>query len=285
MKKSALFIALGLLGLTACQENTLPKYEALGGLRILALRGDQGAQLSGQAEFAPGDSVVVTPYVSYYGVSGSVSYTATACPDPGINVGATPSCEGVAGTVSIAAGSVALTGGGSNTGQANSFTVPIPSTVLDGRNPVDQFNGVGYLVVYQLSSADGRSTAAVKRLVVSGSAKTTKNQNPALTAITAAGSPLSSLPGGAVEVGVSYPTTSRESYLAMLTDGNLEVRTEDLLTTYFITDGSLKYARTVNDQTSTYTPPPSAPTGHSAIVVAVVRDSRGGVAVSVVTLN
>lgn len=285
MKRSLLLFGLGLFALAACQENTLPKYEVLGGLRILALRADQGSQFSGQAEFLPGDSVVVTPYVSFYRVSAAVSYTATACPDPGVNVGASASCDGVAGAVALGSGTVTLTGGGSNTGQANSFTVSIPGNVLDNRRPIDQYNGVSYLVVYKLTSADGQSTSAVKRLLVSSASKTTKNQNPSVTALTAGGSPLTTLPGGEVELGISFPASARESYSSMLTSGGLETRTEDLLTTFFITDGTLKYGRVVDAQTSTYTPPSSAPTDHTAVLVAVVRDPRGGVAVSVVKLN
>lgn len=286
MKRQTLIAALvsGLSGLMACSDTTLPKYENLGGLRILALRADQATQFSGVAEFSAGDTVVVTPYVSSYSLSGSVSYLARACTDPGVSAGATPSCEGVAGAVVVGSGTVSLTGGGSNTGEANALSVTIPSDVLSGRSSSDQYNGVSYLFEYKLTSADGRSTSAIKRLIVSSAAKT-KNANPTLTGLVADGASFTALPAAAVNVGISYPAGARETYTVMLADGTLLPQTEDLLTTYFITDGSLKYIRTIDGQTTTYTPPSPAPVDHSVVMVAVVRDPRGGVAVSVVKLN
>jgi hypothetical protein len=271
-----LILLAPLLG--SCSNDTMPKYVVLGGLRILAIRADLGSQFNGTAEFSPGDSVVVTPYVSYYGVTNAVSYLATGCIDPGVNYGATPSCTDVPGATSLGAGAITLTGGVSNTGQGNSFNVAIPATMLVGRSSTDQYNGINYLVVYTLTAVDGSKVSSFKRLPVSIASKA-KNQNPVLSNLTANGTALTSMPAGDANVGANYSPASRETFSQMRSDGSLTSSVEDLTTTYFITDGSLKFFRTINEQTSVYTPPSPVPTDHSPLIVGVVRDPRGGVAV------
>jgi hypothetical protein len=281
LKSLCALLTLGILAiLPCCSSDTFPKYVVLGGLRVLAIRADLGSQFSGTSEFSPGDSVVITPYVSSYGLSGALSYEANGCLDPGVNYGAEPSCTKVPGTLLLGAGVVTLTGGVSNTGQANSFSATIPTTILTARSAVDQYNGVNYLIVYKLSAADGSSISTFKRMPVSAAAKT-KNQNPTITSLTANGAALSAMPTGDANVAISYPAAARENFSSMRSDGVLTSAIEDLTTTYFITDGSLKYFRTVNDQATVFTPPSPAPTDHTPIIVGVARDSRGGVAVKV----
>jgi hypothetical protein len=264
--------------LVGCGEDNFPKFEMLGGLRVLALRADQGSQFSGTAEFSPGDTVVVTPYVSFYNVTGTPTFEVKACPDPGVNVGATPSCEGVAGVVSVGSGTVALSGGVSSTGQAAPFTVTVPMDVLNARSLVAQYNGVSYIVIYRMTSADGIIVvSSFKRLPVSLASKT-KNQNPAVSGLLGNGVTLSTVPTAEAAVGISYMASAREAYSVMAIDGLLQSASEDLLATYFITDGKLKYIRTVNEQTTQYTPSATISTDHTPLIVAVIRDSRGGIA-------
>lgn len=288
MKASIVFrvplLAFAFIVVASCSDDTLPKYVELGGLRVLALRSDLATSGAGPAEFTPGDSVVVTPYVSdYRGGGRAISYSATVCLDPGVNYGATPSCNGVPGATTVAAGTVTLTGAVSSTGQADTFSVTIPATILSGRSSQDQYNGVNYLVIYRLT-AGADTVTAFKRLVVTQSGKT-KNQNPSLTSILANGSALGALPTGVVALSASYTAGSIESYTSMRSDGSTVAATEELVTTYFITDGTLKFYRTVNADTTTYTPPGAAPGDHSAIVVAITRDNRGGLSYRLHQLN
>jgi hypothetical protein len=266
------FGAMTFAALTACSEDTLPKYSYLSGLRILAVQAANSGDAT-IAEAVPGDTFTITPYVSDYKGTGTLTYTATACIDPGVNRGADPSCTGVPGATSVGSGAVTITGA-NRTGTATSFTVTIPSAdvVFAGRGAVDQYNGVNYLVSYVLTSSSGASIASYKRIPVS--TKTSKNHNPSVSAITAQGATLTSLPSGAVELAAT--TSIAESYSAQKSDGSLTSLNEDLEFTWFVTDGALKYFRTVQGQTTTFTPPSSAPTDHSAMVVVIVRDGRGG---------
>ena len=257
----------------------------LGGLRVLALRADQGASGAGPAEFSPGDSVTVTPIISDFNGGGrALTYSAIGCLDPGISYGAEPSCAGNPTATTLGGGAVTLSGAVSSTGQANTFTVSIPATILAGRSALDQYNGVFYLVTYTLTAADGTTTKSFKRLTASTPTKT-KNQNPTLVSILANGSAMTTLPSGDVQVSVSYSAGSNETYTTMKSDGSLASVREDLLTTFFVTDGTLKYFRTINDQATTFSPPGAAPVGHQAAIVAVTRDPRGGVSVKVQQLN
>lgn len=277
---SAAFLSL------RCSSDTFPKYVNLGGLRILGLRADLGAGLSGIAEFSPGDTVVVTPYISYFGLASAPTYTATGCRDLGVNYGAEPSCLGAPDALPLGTGTVSLSSGVSNTGAANTFSVTIPATILNGRSAADQFNGVNYLVTYELTAADGStSVRGFKRLTVSQASKAGKNQNPVLNNLLLNGTPSATLPTSDVNLSVSYTAGSLENYSLMKSNGELLPQIEDLTTTYFITDGSLQYFRTVNGQTTKYTPPSSAPSSHTAAVIVVTRDPRGGVAVIVQALN
>jgi len=279
-----LSVSLNLCVSTSCSSNNFPKYEQLGGLRVLGLRADL-ASASGQAEFSPGDSVVLTPYISDFGGAGrQLTYTASGCVDPGIGLGVTPSCAGVPGVTVLGSGNVILTGAVSYTGQANTIAVQIPSTIFTNQSAAAQYNGVNYIVTYQITAPDGTSVASFKRLPVSVSSKI-KNQNPVLNSILANGAPLSTLPAGVVTLGAGYTAASIESYSIMNPDTTLQPEVEQLLTTFFVTDGTLDIGRVINDEIANYTPPGSAPTDHSAIVVEMVRDGRGGEAFFLQKLN
>lgn len=278
---SILFISLAL---GACSDDNLPKYVQLGGLRVLALRADKSGA-TGQAEFSPGDTVTITPYVSDYGGGGrTVTYQAYGCVDPGVSYGADPSCDGSSTSTLLANGTLTLSAADSYTAAATTLSATIPSTILASRTAIDQYNGVSYLVTYQLTATGGASVKSFRKLTVSLASKT-KNQNPSLTAILASGATLAAMPAADVSVSAGYSAGSVEAYSAYKSDGTLQSKTEQLLTTYFITDGSLKYFRTVNSETTTYTPSYPAPTDHQAVMVAVTRDDRGGVDVKIVKLN
>lgn len=271
-----LFLAMALL--STCSNDNLPKYIDLKELRVLAL---QAGSSGGIAEFSPGDTVTITPYISdYLGGSRALTYEAFACFDPGIQVGVDPVCAGVPGAVSLGSGSVAAPSTG-RTGSTSSFSVSIPSLIFANRSARDQYNGVSYLVTYRLSAAGGESVQAFKRIVVSLPSKATKNRNPQLSDLLANGSSLATFPTGQTRLSASYPSSSIENYDTKKADLSLAAATEELLTTWFISDGELEYFRTVNATTTLYKSPGSAPIGRQPLIVGVTRDDRGGVTVIV----
>jgi len=254
----------------------LPKYVQLGGLRVLALKATSAA--GSFAEFSPGETgITITPIVSdYQGGSRALSYEAVGCADPGVSAGSEPTCDGAADAVSLANGVVNITGA-ERTGEATTFTVNVPATIFANRSAIDQYNGVNYLVTYALTAADGTTVKSFKRLPVSLASKTTKNRNPSIASVLADGATLTALPSAAVEVGAAFSAGSEESYDVMRSDLSLRSETEELITTWFITDGELKLFRTIGTGTTKFTPPTAAPADHTAQLVGIARDERGGV--------
>ena len=244
-------LMMGLLIFSGCDDTSLPKYSDLSGLRVLAIKDDA----SGYSEVSPGSTVAITPYVSDFGGgTRALTYQAVACLDPGISTGVEPSCTGVPGASTVASGTVTITGS-LRTGSATAFTVTVPSTILTGRTTQDQYNGVNYLVTYTISSSTGDSVRAFKRILVSDPSKTTKNKNPTLSGLLANGVAITSMPTSGVELSVSYSADSLETYNYKNTDLTVSTVSEELVTTWFISTGTLKYFRTVKTESTTFTPP------------------------------
>lgn len=262
--------------LTACTDDDLPKYIELRGLRILALSSDTVAA-SGAAEYSPGDSVRITPWVSDFDATRTINYSWQACVDPGITVGVDPSCDGVSGATAVTTAALTIPAT-ERTGSGNTFDVTIPSDILDNRSALEQFNGVNYLVTYELVASDGASVKSFKRLITTSASKPVKNQNPTFNDILAGNSSFTVFPSDEVALRASYPASSIESYTSLRSDGSVETRNEDLVTTWFITDGELDLYRTINDGETNYDPVTSRPTDHTPLVLGIMRDGRGGVA-------
>ena len=275
--KHVLIIATLAALLISCGDDKFPEYVELKKLRVLAL---QAGAAGGAAEYSPGDVVTITPFVSdYYGGARALSYVAFACIDPGLAVGGEPSCAGVPGTVSVGTG-VAATPATSRTGSTTTLSVTIPATILTLQSAQSSYNGVVYLVTYELT-AGGETVRAFKRIVVSESGKAAKNNNPVVTNLLSSGAVVGALPGGEVDLSISYPGSSVEAYSIKTDDLTLQSAQEQLLTTWFITDGELEFYRTLNADKTAYTPPGAPPSGRSALLVGVTRDGRGGVSVAV----
>ena len=100
MKKISM-TALGMIALlcTGCGDSDLPDSSELGKLKILTIKSSMAAGdgINTLAEYSPGDGpITLTPVISYLnGANGTtLSYDIQACVDPGIYVGAEPSCIG-----------------------------------------------------------------------------------------------------------------------------------------------------------------------------------------------
>ena len=289
----SLVISLGSLAfLIACADSTLPEYNQLGGLRLLALKADT-------PEVAAGATITLTPVVSDLPTltqpgGRTLTYGVEGCTDPGVSLGATPDCTQIPDrTIWVAKGTAipSLASATSTyTALAPTFTVTVPATLLANRSTTDQANGVSYLVIYTLTATDttsgmSESIKSVKRLIAS--TRTTKNSNPSLTGVLAdiqafqtylnaiafSGSAFS-----AISLTPQFLAGSEETYTLQLSNGTTQTKTETLTTTWFYSDGVMKRYRTASNDTNSWTSPSTAPTsGHTGMVFyVVVRDGRGG---------
>lgn len=270
-----IFGLIGLLIICGCSKDPFPKYVLLDDFRVVALQ-------SSTPEVNPGAVVTITPYVSDVKNTGPLTYTATGCVDAGVAYGAAPNCDGNPTAVSLATGTIStLNTGNTFTGDADSFTATIPAAILLGRSADSLYNGVNYLISYVATSAAGRVIQTFRRIVVSDPTKTTKNSDPVITAVLANGVALSTLPENTeVALSIQYPASSSESYTYLKSDGSTSAAQEGLITTWFISDGTMKYYRTTGAETDAYTTPASYPTTRSSFVLAVTRDGRGGLSLT-----
>jgi hypothetical protein len=277
--------------LTGCASGTLPDYNVLGGLRVLAMIAD-----TPEVDPTGGPTVHITPVVSDLNLGRTLSWAATGCIDPGVGYGAPPSCANVPGATSLGSGAVGPLDAAKHTttGAAPPVTVTIPPTILTGHTPVDQYNGVAYLVVYTLTATDSagatQTVTAFKRIIASTPSKTPKNTNPTLSDVTTGSQSLSAYlsalafpvaAGTSAVLGPAFGAGSAESYSQMNSDQTLSPVTEQLTTTWFISDGSITFYRTQNTDTNTWQPPQTQPTtsagqARSVVLVVVTRDGRGG---------
>lgn len=274
MKSLFYFFCLTTVFLSGCGKDNLPEFNHLEGLRVLAFK-------MSAPEVSPGDTVTVTPIISDISAT-SLTYTARVCVDPGVSFGATPSCVGNASSVTLA-DQQSLTLPGVNeswTGLADSLTVQVPASnvIFAGRSLVEQFNGVGYLLEYILSNDRGETVRSIKRIIVSESSKTSKNLNPNTTDIFANGVSMTALSWSSpVNLNTDLALTSAETYTIKNSSGELVTAVEQLVTTWFVTDGETKYYRSEGFDADEYIAPSAAPVGRSVYILAITHDDRGGV--------
>ncbi len=286
--RRALFLTVKstlLISLAGCGADDLPDYTRLGGLRILALRADT-------PEVNPGATVQVTAVVSDLPNSGSagernLTFAAEGCIDPGVGLGASPSCAGRPDRVSLGAGAIPGLGSPSNTftGEAPALSVVIPPAILAGRSPQAQYNGVAYLVFYTVTATDP-STGATSQLTsfrrILASTRAVKNSNPVLNDVLAGNQGFQayltglSFGAGPISLVPALGSGSSESYTEKLEDGSDLPRQETLTTTWFLSDGDMKRFRTDADAPNTWTPPASKPSRPGLVFLVVTRDGRGG---------
>lgn len=254
---SRLTVILASMLVLSCSRNNLSDYNRLGGFRVLAIKADA-------PETSPGSSVTVTPVISDLDGRGRpIAYFVQGCTDPGVGYGATPNCSSASDTVTLASGTIALSGS-SYTAAAGAVTFTVPSTILEGKSAAAQLAGVAYLVVYNLTAPGGASQTAFKRVYASTSS--TKNTNPSLTDLTADGSGFTSMPTHHVTVTPTISPGSAESYSG---------QTEILTTTWFVSEGTFDRQRTEGFATNGYSPGTRS-ADHAVVVVVVTRDNRGG---------
>ena len=265
--------------LTACMDSKLPKYVELNSLRILSLMSDK-------PEVQPANTISITPIISDINETTSLSYEAFGCIDPGVALGAEPTCANNSTKLSLAQGTI-TSASNSNmaqnfTGTAPSFSVVIPNdtVMFSQRSEVEKFNGLTYLVEYKLSNSKGQSVTSVKRILVSNKTRADQNTNPVISELQSNGAALGNndFPtSGKFGINILFSSESFQTYTLKKEDGTLQSRTEDLTTTWFITDGSLKYFRSTNQESNVFTAPDAISSSRKSFLISISRDSRGGV--------
>lgn len=260
------FFVIGLtaLSLGGCAKG-LPDYFLLDSLRVLAIK-------ASEPEVDPGTTVILTPLISdVLGVGRTLTYTVQGCLDPGVALGATPTCDDDPDATTSAAATFTLSAP-QYTGPAPDVSVTVPATILETRNPIDQANGVAYLVLYEIQASETEKVTSFKRIIVSS--RTTKNLNPSIASIQSDGTDLAALSTVAQTLTPIFAAESAETYAVLSASGTSATKTEELTTTWFVDQGAVKYARTDSNSSNTWTPP-TTPTG-SPFLVVVLRDGRGG---------
>ncbi len=275
MKRRFTPLALMALMCAACSDNNLPKYDELKGLRVLAL-------IASQPEVDAGGSTTITPIVSDIQETTALTYESIGCI---ALTSVDTSCAGNPTATALQNGTLNsgdMVVGRSFTGAATTINVTIPNstTIFNQRSTQDQFNGVTYLVTYTLKNSRGESLQSYRRILVSTRPGAEKNQNPVLNDVLADGAALTTtLPAGQkLNLRPSFGAVTAEAYRVQESSGNFRNETEELITTWFITDGEMKYYRSVSGDENIFTAPDALPSGRDTLMIAVTRDGRGGLA-------
>jgi hypothetical protein len=277
-----IFVFFGMF-LFSCAEDNRPDFNKIESPRVVGLIADK-------PEANPNDVVTLTPIVSDLAATTGLQDSVNTCIDAGIALGADPTCDNNPTKQIIHANrTLTLPGVSENwTGLADSFVVTTPLDILifNQRSNQDKYNGISLIVEYILHSPSGVNIKSIKRIVITESSKTTKNLNPNFTDIFSDNVTMTNLPlNSTVALTSDLANTSAENYVVKDAQGSLKNFTEQLAITWFITDGSTKYYRSIVAQSNEYKGPTAAPSGRSAYIMAVARDNRGGLALIKRKLN
>jgi hypothetical protein len=272
--------------LFGCGDDDLPEYYLLDRLRVIA------AVANSPETASSATGVNVTFHVSDpQGVGRALSYRIEKCVDPGVGLGASPTCTGNPTTALYPAETGTFVPGSAATNYYGTFTtanfdIATASSVIfldprtgAARSTAAQYNGVGLLVVVTLTAPTGETATSFKRIIVS--TRGTKNANPSFDATAllfngvAPGSYTLAVDRFAVRA--SVPSSSVESYSIANEDGTYETGLETLTVTWLVSAGSMRYSRTGIAEENRYTPANPLPAKTSFI--AVLRDDRGGATV------
>lgn len=278
MKSLNLFLAAALTIATSCSDSKLPKYVELTELRVLSLIADK-------PEVNPGETVAITPIISDVNETTSLSYEAYGCIDLGVALGAEPSCANNTTKVTLKQDTITasfnsdMSQNFTGTGPRFNAVIPADTIIFNQRSETDKYNGVGYLIEYKISNTRGQTVSTIKRILVSNKTSGEKNLNPVIDQLQSNGVALGNndFPLNAkVTLSMLFNTNSFQVYTLKKYDGSAENKSEALTTTWFITDGSLKYFRSSNQDTNEYEAPSALPTTRKSFLISISRDSRGG---------
>lgn len=261
-----------LIFLMACGDDNFRKVEEIDGFRILAIEADD-------PETAPNTGTNIRLFISDpIGAGRNVSFDVVSCIDPGIGLGASVACDHDPAAVpsNVMINTAAL--GTLNTGLSANIPVNVPTDILNGRTTREKFNGVGYIVIFT-TNVDGREIKAFKRISATDRPGLL-NQNPIISQIELNGAALGGTkPQKNDELNVIADTP--ETYSAILVDGSTETKIEKYQVAWFVSKGEISKPKVRIGEVVEYM---STPPTTTMLVIAVVRDDRGGVMIQSVAI-
>jgi hypothetical protein len=266
-------LLFSLFAFWGCGNDDLPQVETLSGFRVLGILADS-------PELAVGGSTNLRLLVSDVDGGGrTISGTYQACPDPGISLGAAPSCDGVTGATAETAFSVDFsTLGASYTGlNATNYSITIPADLLSSATTVEQTNGKGYVVVFSFN-VGGKIVRAFKTLIVSN--RGTKNSNPTNPTIRLNGGGFAALP--AVNDLLTIDNlTDEETFQVFYSNGTLATITESYELAWYVSKAKLSAGKVAEGDSVKFE---TAPAAGPFVAVVVVRDERGGMGYQIINI-
>lgn len=243
----------------SCSEEPLDEYSILDSLRVLDI------QVS-TPETNQFDSIVsfnVTPVVSDFEGTNPISVKINICLDPGIDFGKDAVCSGAL-IVDTSEAAPAT----SRTGALTTRSVPynMSSLVFSNFSATSQYNGVPVILTLEISNGT-ETVKSFKRILYTN--KTTLNANPTISDVLVNGSAWSGLPTGKSEL--SAQSSVAESFSYKTSEGDIINSTESLQVTWFATGKEFSRNRTLEDETTEWSPPQN-----TGALVGIIRDGRGG---------
>ncbi len=255
MKYTILFLFL--LG---CAGDQLPKYALVNNLRVLGLK-------AATPEISPGGTIgVVSALVlDPDGGGRTITYEWVGCLETTTSSTTRYTCENATDRVSLGSGS-SSTGG----------VVTIPATALDNFSTSRAFNGINYIVAVTVT-AGSETIRAFKRIVIS--TNPTKNSNPTISGIIRAGATLANgnSMGTATDLTADISNASYETYTYKDSGGTSQTSQEDILITWFYTEGSMDVSRTFGRNHLNHWIPPTTKQRTNVTLAIVINDGRGGI--------
>lgn len=262
-----MLIILPLFLIISCGDNKLDKVETLSSFRVLAIQ-----TANPELTQTTGLTVTARPYISDINGGGrTVTAVVEGCVDPGISFGAEATCTGNPTQVTSSYSVDTSTLPNLKSGWGNySAALAIPDTIFTGRSTREKFNGVPFLIIFYFN-VDGIIYKSFRRVLITN--RTTLNTNPTLSALLRNGGAISK-PNNGDYLSATYSGTETYDYLRI--DGVTENRTEKLVMAWYVSSGNLDIAKASAGESVKYN---SDPPATQLLMVGVLRDERGGVAV------
>lgn len=267
MKISLCFLFMMFI-FSSCGDSDFKKIENLNEFRVLAIEADR-------PEANPGDVVNMRLFVTDAGEDSGrvIDSVVSLCSDPGIAYGANISCdhdpEKVETTLQINTSDPDFFNN-KFTGFSNTIAVNIPANFLDEKNDLEKTNGISYIAIFEFD-IDNKKLKFFKRISVTSRALL--NSNPSGSEIELNGDIFSTSVKKGDKLLLSAQTPETYSYINV--DGSLETKKENYSVAWYISEGEVNLAKTnVSEATEIEKLPDS-----SFVIVAIIRDERGGVEV------
>ena len=266
-KMKAILILISLFLTISCGNDKIKKLEILNSFRVLAIE-----SLTPELTQGAGLSVSARPYISDINGGGrTLSAVVDGCVDPGVSLGAEVTCDGNITKVSVAYSLNTSTLPTLNSGWGSySCALSVPNTIFLGRTDREQFNGVPFLIIFSFT-VDGAILKSFRRILVTN--RTSLNTNPTLTSLLLNGSTIAK---PQLNDYLSATASGAQNYNYVLADGQTENRNETLSMAWYVSSGELNTAKTSASESVKYK---SSPPASSLLIIGVLRDERGGVAV------